>query len=257
MRQGARNPKLFGSSYVAPPSANNKSRLDGSWRAIIFVIVLGVLILLIGRLPVWRIKTVELLGDNNESISKNLNGLLDQSIFSSSVTRFINKTRENLEVGEFVCRRGLPATLRCTLKLRTTEVIWMTESSMYLVDKHGVLFAIQPTDPGNLLVIEDVQRQPVKLGSVIASSEIIQQYKHLVELLGAKQLKVKTLLLNESLYQVTAVIEREGKKSIHGLFLLSGDASAQTEALSAVLVAKGDSITERIDVRVPGYVYTK
>jgi cell division septal protein FtsQ len=208
-------------------------------------------------LPVWRLKTVELLGDKNEQILQSLNNLLGQSIFSSSVSRSINKTRENLAVADFTCRRGLPATLRCTLTLRTSEVAWKTEGAVYLVDKHGVLFATQPSDQVQQLVIEDGAHQPVKLGSVVASPEIINQYKYLVELLTKKQLTVRTLLLSESLYQVTAVIERPGKNAIQGLFLLSGDAPAQVEALVAVLAAKGDSITERIDVRVPGYVYTK
>ena len=127
----------------------------------------------------------------------------------------------------------------------------------YLVDNRGVLFAVRSVDDGEILVVEDTQRQPIKYGSVVASPEIIRQYKHLIELLGAKQITAKTLLLNESLYQVAAVIERPDKSPIQGLFLLSGDASAQVEALGAVLAAKSDSITERIDVRVPGYVYTK
>ena len=108
-----------------------------------------------------------------------------------------------------------------------------------------------------MLVVEDTQRQPIKLGSIVASPEIISQYRRLVELLATKQLTTKTLLLSESLYQVTAIIERAGNNPIQGLFLLSGDALSQVEALSGVLATKGDSITERIDVRVPGYVYTK
>src|SRR3989344_2242731 len=257
MQRGARNPKLFGSSYVVPSSSSKQPRLDKSWRAILLVIILVVAVMLLGRLPVWRLKTVELLGDKSERISTELNGLLGQSIFASSVSRVIKKTHSNLEVSEFICRRGLPATLRCTLTLRKPEIIWKTDGAGYLVDSRGVLFAAQPADQTDLLVVEDTQRQPIKLGSIVASPEIISQYRRLVELLATKQLTTKTLLLSESLYQVTAIIERAGKNPIQGLFLLSGDALSQVEALSGVLATKGDSITERIDVRVPGYVYTK
>ncbi|MCR4277846.1 MAG: hypothetical protein NUV80_04710 [Candidatus Berkelbacteria bacterium] len=257
MQRGARNPKLFGSSYVVPQSSGRGPRLDKSWRAILLFIILVTIFLLLGRLPVWRLTTVELLGDKNEHISAELNGLLGQSIFSSSVSRLISKTHNNLEVADFVCRRGLPATLRCSLSLRTAEIIWKSGESLYSVDKRGVLFTAQPTDLSDLLVVEDTQRQPIKLGSVVASPEIISQYRRLIELLSTKQLTAKTLLLNESLYQVTAIIERPGKNPIQGLFLLSGDSSSQVEALSGVLATKGDSITERVDVRVPGYVYTK
>lgn len=257
MKRGSRNPKLFGSSYVVPTSSGRQKGLDRSWRAIIIVVAFVVAVLLVGRLPVWRLKTIELLGDKNEAISGELNNLLGQSIFSSTISRFVDKTRGELFVSDFFCRRGLPATLRCTLSLRTAEIIWKSDTAHYQVDKRGILFAAQSNEPNELLVIEDTQKQPVKLGAVVASPEIINQYHRLVELLGTKQLTVKILLLNESLYQVTAVIERPGKSSVQGLFLLSGDINNQVEALSAVMATKGDSITERIDVRVSGYVYTK
>lgn len=257
MKRGSRNPKLFGSSYVVPTTSGRQKGLDRSWRAIIIVVAFVVAVLLLGRLPVWRLKTIELLGDKNEVVASELNQLLGQSIFSPTISRYVDKTRSNLSVGDFDCRRGLPATLRCTLTQRLAEIIWRTDATNYQVDKRGILFAAQSNEPNELLVIEDTQKQPVKLGSVVASPEIIKQYHRLVELLGAKQLTVKTLLLNESLYQVTAVIDRPGKSSIQGLFLLSGDINSQVEALAGVMAAKGDSITERIDLRVSGYVYTK
>lgn len=255
--RGARNPKLFGSSYVVPNSSGRQKGLDRSWRAIIIVVAIVVVVLLLGRLPVWRLRTIELLGDKNEAVTGELNHLMGQSIFSSSISRLVDKTRANLFVSDFFCRRGLPATLRCTLKLRRAEIIWKSDAINYQVDQRGILFAAQSNEPNELLVIEDTQKQPIKLGTVVASPEIINQYHRLVELLGAKQLTVKTLLLNESLYQVTALIDRPGKSSLQGLFLLSGDINNQVEALSAVIATKGDSITERIDVRVSGYVYIK
>lgn len=272
MRRGARDPKLFGSSYVVPPRSSNQSRLGKSWRAIIIVIVIGAAVILLGNLPVWRLKTVELLNDRNEIITANssapssnlslsvagkLNTLIGRSIFSSAISRLINETRSELQVSDFVCRRGLPATLRCILTERAPEIIWKSDGTEYLVDKHGVLFAIQPTARADLIIVEDTQHQPIKLGSVVASPEIIKQYQRLVDLLKIEQLTVKTLLLNESLYQVTAIIERAGKAPIQGLFLLSGDSNVQVKALATTLTTLGDSISERIDVRVPGYVYTK
>ncbi len=256
MRQ-ARNPKLFGSSYTVPARSNGQSPLNRSWRSIIIVVLCLVALLLLGRLPVWRLKTVELLGDKNSAVEKELNSLLGQSIFSAVVSRLIDRTQNSLIVADFDCRRGLPATLRCTLKLRTAQIIWRTGEALYLVDRRGVPFAPQTTAEPELVSIEDTQQQPVKLGTVIASPEIIKQYQRLVELLKARQLTVKTLQLNESLYQVTAVVEREGKQPIKGLFLLSGDISSQVEIFAGTLASKGESITERIDVRVPGYVYTK
>ena len=257
MKRGARNPKLFGSSYVAPTSSNNRQYLDKSWRAILIVVALILTVFLLGRLPMWRLKAVELRGDQSERITKDLNALLGQSIFSSSVSRMISRTKDDFAVDKFDCRRGLPATLRCDMTLRKAEIIWESEGTRYSVDKNGVLFATHTDTQSNTLVVEDTLRQPVKPGSVVASPEIIMQYKRLVELLLIKQLTVTKLLLNESMYQITVVIERPGKNPINGLFLLSGNADSQVEALALILATKGDSISERVDVRVQGYVYTK
>lgn len=257
MRHSRRTPKIFGSSYEVRQQENKQFSLNRSWRGIVIVVIIIVGVTMLGRLPIWRLTTVELKGDKDSIIATELDNLIGESIFSSAISRLIKRTQKNVAVSDFVCRRGLPNILRCTLTLRQAEMIWKTDGVEYLMDKHGVLFAIKSTNLPELLIVEDSQKQPVSFGSVVASAEIINQYYRLAELLKNKQLKIQIFLLNESLYQITVIIERAGKNPIQGLFILSGDINTQVEALAAVLAAKGDSITERIDVRVPGYVYTK
>jgi len=255
--RGARNPKLFGSSYAPPPRTSNQPHVDKSWRAIIVVVVVVVMVILLGQLPLWQIKTIELIGDKSDPIAEEVNKLLGQSIFSPSVSRLIKKNSTDLAVSSFDCRRGLPATLRCRILIRSAEIIWKSGETSYLIDQRGVVFATQSIIQPELLVVEDTKHQPITLGMALASSEIIGQYRSLVGLLGTKGLITKTFLLNESLFQVTALIERAGQTPIQGLFLLSGDVDNQVEALAATLATEGGNITERIDVRVPGYVYSK
>lgn len=258
MVQTSRTPKLFGSSYQPPPSNSTSSGPSAPWRAIIIIVLAAALVLLLGRLPIFRLKTVELLGDKNDTISTQSNNLLGQSIFSHAVTQFISETKSNITVSGFNCSRGIPNILRCTLKTRSASLVWESDGTDYLVDDTGTIFELGSLPPPpNTLVVVDTKKQVVHLGSVVGSPDMIKQYQHLTDLLNSKQLTVSKLLLDESLYQVSAAIERVGKPTIQASFLLSGDLNAQVEALSGALTQKGDSITERVDLRVPGYVFTK
>ncbi|MEK7171040.1 MAG: hypothetical protein AAB774_01910 [Patescibacteria group bacterium] len=256
MRQGASNPKIFGSSYQ-PPSPKSPRRISQAWRPIIGLLVIISGILLIGRLPIFRIDTVELSGGGNDIVRQQLDDLIGQSLFSGSVSRLIEKTQAVTDVDNFTCRRGIPSVLRCQLTLKQPQIVWQSGSQSYFIDKDGVIFAPVSGDISKLLLIEDTKQQPITLGQNIVSAEIINTYQHLIALLAEKNLAASRLQLDESLYQVTAVIDRPSQPSIKGLFLMSNDLDSQVESVATVLAQKSGSVTERIDVRVPGYVYTK
>lgn len=240
-----------------PRRAGSARRFDQSWRAILIVVIFALALLLLSRLPVWRLKTVELQGDQDEAVALELKGLLGQSIFSSAVSRMSGRQKANLAVADFVCQRGLPNSLKCTLRNRVPALIWRTGNKEYFVDRSGFLFAEKTGATSGLLTLEDSKLQPVSRGAIVTSPEIIEQYQELVEKLSAKQIAVTALVLNESLYQIIAKIDRAGRSPIQLLLLLTNDIDIQLESIQAVLAQKNDSITESIDARVPGYIYTK
>lgn len=256
MLRGSRNPKIFGSSYQ-PPIEKKPLKVGRSWRAIITVVVVVVLVVLIGRLPFFQIRSAELIGDSNEQIAQELTKLQGQSLFARSVGKFVSQTETMTSVESFSCRKGIPSSLRCTLLLRKPALIWQSGQAQYLVDKDGVIFAATSSEQPEKLVVEDTFQQPIELGKVIVSPEIVSMYQQLVTMFSEKQLLIKKLQLTESLYQVTAIIDRAGKNPIKALFLLTDNIKNQVDSVSTALAQKGDSISERIDVRVPGYVYTK
>jgi len=257
MRQTARTPKIFGSSYQPPRPTKSLPKLGNSWKAIVFVLAVFIAIVMIGRLPIFRLRTVELLGDQNDAVAAQLAELKGQSIFSHAVTALIDQTRNNVAVANFNCRRGIPNVLRCNLSMRAPAIVWQSGDAQYLVDQAGILYATKTADVPSTIIVNDLQKQPVKPGSTVASTELIKQYQDLVTQLAVKQLSVVNLQLSESLYQVTAVVNRPDKSPIQILFLLSGDVPNQIESVSAVISQKGDSITQTVDARVPGYIYTK
>jgi len=257
MAQTSPTPKIFGSSYRPPRPTRSTPKWGKSWKAIIIVVIVFAGILLISRLPVFRLKTVELVGDQENTIASQVDALHGQSIFSHEITNLVNNARTNVAVAAFDCRRGIPNALRCSLTLRQAAMVWQSGDKQYLVDKTGVIFAANTADRADIITINDLQKQPVTLGLVVASTEIINQYQALASALKAKQLTVARLELNESLYQVTVILSRPGKSDLRALFLLSNDVNNQVESVSTVLAEKGDSITQSVDARVPGYVYVK
>ena len=256
MLRGSRNPKIFGSSYQ-PPIEKKPLSVNHSWRAIITIVALVALVLLIGRLPLFQIKTTELLGDKNDTTANGLHDLQGKPLFSRAVNNFVSKIQAEPSVDQFTCRKGIPSSLRCTISLRTPVFVWQSGQSQYLVDKTGIIFSTSSSEQTDKLVVEDTLQQPIELGRVIVSPEIVTLYQQLVAKLAEKQIITKRLLLSESLYQVTALIDRPGKSSVKGLFLLTDNIQNQVDSISAVLAQKGDSITDHIDARVSGYIYSK
>lgn len=256
MQRGARNPKIFGSSYQ-PPTPKSSAKLSKSWRPIIFLILIISGVLLLGRLPIFLIKSIEFSGDPSSELQGRLDGLMGYSLFSGAIARRSSEISNRPEVDKFVCHRGIPSVLRCRLTLKQPRIVWQSGTSQYFIDDTGVIFAAASGDLSKMVVIEDTKQQPITLGQNIVSTTIIGSYQALIDALAHNGLTVSRLKLDESLYQVTAVIDRPGKSSIQGLFLLANDIGSQVSSVVTVMIQKGDAVTERIDVRVPGYVYVK
>jgi len=228
-----------------------------NWRAVIIFILIFFGVILVGRLPVFQIKTVELTGDSDPTVGSALDNLQGQPLFSHAVTGLIDTTRQNLNVADFDCRRGLPNALRCNLKLRTPALIWQSGDSTYLVDQQGLLYGAKTAEVTGVITVTDQSKMPIKVGSQIVSEEIINQYNQLISLLKAQSLNVISLQLGETLYQITAIIDRPGKTPVQAIFLLTGNLSDQVLSVATTLTQKGDSITTYVDARVSGYIYTK
>lgn len=258
-----RTPKVFQSNYRAPKTADG--RRYRSLKPLLWLSVAVMAIYLFGRLPLFRIQTVQVDGTVDEQLTKELEAAKQYSIFSAAIRRNTERVlASNLQLDSLDCRRGLPNTLRCQATMRQPVLIWKQNGQEWLIDKDGFVYASKSSDV-RVPVVDDRGSKAVALRQTVASSDIVSFYNEVIRQLQANGLTVEQLFISESLYQVGANITGSTspelpfpqKSPIAVLMTTSYPVESQVMALLEVLKTKNDQISERIDLRVPGYVYTK
>ncbi len=263
MVQQRRTPKVFNSQYQ-PPKKFDWSAYQ-RLKPLLVLLVVVIAFYLVGRLPIFHIKEVTLSGDTSEAVVNELDALKGKSLFS----RFVIETTERLEaanpsVKDLSCSRGIPSTLRCQLSLRQASIGWKKDGVIYLVDQSGYAFKEQG-DTAVPLIVEDKGAQPVKAGQVVASREVVDVYLSLIKQLQERGYQLGTFSIAESLYQVNVAVTGNTSADwqwtpatpITLLMVTNYPLSAQIDAATQLLKTKSSAISERVDVRVPGYAYTR
>lgn len=211
----------------------------------------------ITNLPYFRIKSVGLTGDDLTEATAEIESLVGRSIFSRAISRTASQVSSNFRVEKFECRKGLPDSLKCSLKLKEPLAVWQSGNLSFLIDKDGVIFTEQAQSIPGQFVIEDKFLLPVKIGAVVLSPEIIGHYQALKGMLETSGFVVHRFIINESLFQVSAVVDKADKKSISVMFLLSNNLEESLVTLNNTFDNQAASINSQVDLRVAGYVYVK
>ena len=257
-----RTPKVFNSSYQPPRSAQPGQYR--SLRPLIWLTIVVAAVILISRLPVFTIKEVLVQGIDDQSVTDKLTSVRGHSIFSPFINGTVEQVRAgNPHINNVDCRRGLPDTVRCTVTLRVPSLVWLHSGKTWLVDVDGFIYA-EGSVP-DLPVIEDRSPAVVATGETVASREVITQYRELRDGLVKDGFGLTGMFITESLYQVGAILTNNNQPEVNWapkspvtvLFVTTYSLESQRQALKEVLAQKKESITGRIDLRVPGYVYTK
>lgn len=258
-----RTPKVFNSNFQ--PARRFDWSQYRSLRPLFWVIGVLLAIFLIGRLPAFRVETIETIGDSSAQAAAALNDLKGQSLLSHSLTNNIDKIELSLPfINTLDCRRGIPGTLKCSVGLRKPSLVWKTGTDQFLVDQSGFVYATAPTSlPSGVAVVEDRSALPVKLGQVIASSQIISNFTTLAQLLNSSRLQFNELFVVDTLYQAGAQLTGSSdpnlpfanRTPISVLFTFENPLQGQVDTLVEVLKEKHDQITDHVDLRVPGYAY--
>lgn len=249
----AATPKLFGSSYLPPPTPTAHSTRI---KPLFLIVLIIVMFYVIRDLPFFRLQSIEITGTTDQRIIDAANELKGQSIFSGKVGSFAGSLqRSHAEIDRALCRRGLPNTFKCNLSYRKTALTWKQGSSYFSVDSAGYVFGPLQVPEG--LVVDDQLSQKIDLGTNVISSELIKQYLRLKQLCDDKNIPVSSLFVRESLFQVGAIFALPDKPNLTAYFTVVSPLDTQVSELRATLDAKATLITERVDLRVPGRVYFK
>ncbi len=228
------------------------------WLLIIVVVVYGIF-----HLPFFSIKQVQIIGNANSSTVTSLDSLIGTTIFSHSVTTNIDHIKNaDLTIDTLDCRKGIPSTLRCTVTYRSPSIIWKRGDNQFLVDSDGFVYAPKIAD-STVLMVDDRTQLDVKVGTTVADSDIIGAYQSIKDELTKRGFTVTNLFVADALQQVGAIVTGNDTLNWHPatpinfLLVTSYPISSQADILQTTVQTKAPQITNRVDVRVPGYVYIK
>lgn len=261
-----RTPKVFNASFTPP---KQKKQIDwSSYKSLLplcLVLCLFIAIWLIGRLPVFSIKTIDIVGTDNQAVTAQLNDLKGKSIFSNQ----IGKTKKDIlkndySIAEIDCKRGLPSYLKCTVSVREPSFIWRTNGQDYLADENSYLFG-KTTATEGLIIVEDRSNVPVDIGSRVLNRTLAVIYLDVYRQLTAAGYAVSELYVTDTIYQLGAVIISNSNadinypsgKTLEVRISISSPVNAQVASLGEIIKAKGAAISSYVDLRVPGYAYIK
>lgn len=217
------------------------------------------------HLPYFSVTDIQIVGTANADVTAKLDALKGLSVFSTEVTRRVAQIQENdLSISSLSCSRGIPNALHCNISFRAPALFWKQGDKIYLVDDNGFIYG-DSVGTAKAVVVEDKTPEPLSLGKTVASSDIVHSYNDIFTQLTNRGFIVSNLYIADTLYQVGAVITGNSAtdvnwhpaKPVNFLLVTSYPINTQADILLATVKAKSDKITERVDVRVPGYVYTK
>ncbi len=263
MRANRRTPKVFYSPY----SQNQRqslapTRSPGQLKQLFIV---GVIIIggyFLTRLPVFQVRTIVLAGSNNPELTIQLDGLKGSSILSGAIAeRVAQIERHYPELEMLECIKGIPNTLRCQATERQPQLAWQTGGHMYLLDGGGVAYQI--TEAPNVPIVEDRKNVAVKLGDQPINGEILSIYRDIQTKLTESGYTVGRFFVNTSVLHAGAVLTSRAAGSpfpanpIEVELSLSYPVSIQVVMLNQLLETKSSQISNRVDLRTPGYLYYK
>jgi len=263
MRQGRvrKTPKVFGSSYQ--PVRQSTSAGVNPLPFIRFV-VLALILYGITRLPIFAISDVTVEGTNNAELAKSLTELEGTSIFSGKIAAKKQEWyQKDSSLADIICRKGLPSSLHCQVRTRVPSLVWVTNGKEYLVDENGVLYAEKSSNQQlDVPFIEDRLNTAAALGNEVASGDVIGQVVKLKTRLNERGIHTERFFIQDSLYQLGVTITQypgpngeEVKRNLLTYFITTQPLEAQVKTLQTLLKERGPAVTERVDLRVPGYVY--
>lgn len=269
VRRQGRTPKLFSARIPYQPSGEMNISLSQLVSLLTVLAILG-LLATFNRWPFLQISEVELVTSGNyqgdETTRAALTGQLQALKGKSILSRELERTKRSL-IGEYLaieelsCQRGLPRTVRCRASYREPWLVMKRSQAQYWVDRQGIIFAPQLDTQLILPLVEDrTQLDLPELGSQIIGDKLVGAILIASGKLKELNLTAEQFFIADTVYQFGAVIPyNPGPAPTKLTILLTSSYPLETQLtiLQGLLKEKGSTITERVDLRVPGQVYFK
>ncbi len=237
------------SRQSAPPK---RSRLP--WFFLLLIVMLGVVYWFFIVSPTFAVRSIELVGSDNNSIKAISDHLIGRNMF------LLNKESVEQEIKQIyppVARvsliRGLPHTVRLVVTLRAPKLRWQTGSAVFILDEDGQSFEEGEKDMYNILPkVVDYSGIPIAIGDTVVSANYIQFIEDLQEKIpDLFHRSVLSYEVHETTYHIDIVLDGDLRVRLTS----QRPAKEQLDSAEAILLAHPSS--HQIDVRVPIIGYYK
>lgn len=245
-------PKTFHRPIESSRRSFGSSRFRLGW-LVVTILMAGLVWFLVGS-SYFKITTVQLVGTDAptaKAFAQTIVGrntlLLNQSVIQAGLIQAFPPIESVTIV------RGLPRTLRLTVRLRQPKLIWKTGVLDSVLDEAGYVFDQGDTSryPG-LPTIVDMTALPVTIGQPVVSPGVVAFVSELSRQLAEKiKLPIKQFEIADTTLLIDAIADNDRKIR----FALERSVNSQLEDVGILLAAHPDA--KQLDVRVSGWGYWK
>jgi cell division septal protein FtsQ len=213
--------------------------------AIIYVVIFSSL---------FKVKQVEVIGVKSVEISDYLNQtLVGRNILlmrTGQYLRGLAKKFPILEEAELV--RGIPSTIKITVKERAQTLVLCNIESCYEVDNQGIAYQKIPK-PTDKIVLVDEKNLQIKENEKTFSNSFISFFLGALDEFSKANLKITEARMDETTFRIR-FITSEG-----WMVIMDSSANLQNQisAVKQVLDKNKSDLKVYIDTRVEGVAYVK
>jgi len=223
-------------------------------KSIFYIAILAGIFYIIIFSDLFKIKFVEVEGVKSAEISDYLNkSLLGKNILLMRTGSYLRKLSKNfpiLEEAKIV--RGLPSTIKISIKERSQVLILCANQGCWEVDSQGYAYQ-KITMPQNKIVLIDEKNLEVKETDKLFSDSFISFYLDAIDQLTAAGITLKEARMDETTFKIR-FITKEGWTAILDS---SANLTNQVSAVKQVVKKNKQDLHEYADVRVEGVAYLK
>jgi hypothetical protein len=223
-------------------------------RSFFYLFLLGLFIYVIAFSSLFKIKRVEVIGVKSVEISDYLNqSLIGKNILlmrTGSYLKTLSKKFPILEEASMV--RGLPSTVKISIKERSQTLVVCNSQDCYEVDNLG--YAYQKTSrPSDKVVLIDEKNLQIKENDKIFSNSFISFFLGVIDGFSKTNIKITEARMDETTFRIRFVT-KEGWTMILDS---SANLENQISAVKQVVEKDKQDLREYVDVRVEGFAYIK
>lgn len=248
---------------VPPKSRRNRPEVKVNVRAIVGIIVIGLLIW--GWWSIFLVKKVTVEGSSSypaSMVQEAAQGQLDKRWWWRNLTTLdTRKLQDSLlkaqpQLESVDISRRWPSRLNLKVTEREPNLAWRSGEETYLLSSEGIIVARAGEVGSKLPVVEDSTNLPVELGDRVVPARFVAFTLELIRLLPKQGEQITNIKVPDT----TSEVYVETKNGYYLKFDTTRQASGEVGDLAKVLAllkSQGKKPTEYIDLRIEGKAYYK